>query len=123
MIHRIRAWDDEFQKIFTNVYILPDNELMIDLDGNGIYDIVDAKEFIIESSIIHKGQEIFEGDIINSKLYGYGVVSFDNILFTWFVNGKYLLPLSDWIEKGYKVCGNIHLNSDLVGDFYGSEKV
>lgn len=124
---KFRAWTEEGEVMYYDVYPFEDDTLLLSYDEIG-FDEVPASDFILMQSTRlkdKKGEEIFEGDIIKfsnyyddvyvtpvvcDKNYAYFGVSF---------SGAY--PLSfEYLEEFYtelkdiEVVGNIYENPELL---------
>lgn len=129
MIPKFRAWTEEGEVMYYDVYPFKDDALLLSYDEIA-FDEVPASDFIIMQSTGLKdknGKEIYEGDIVkfsdcDDDVYVTPVVWDKNYAcFGVSFSGKY--PVSfDYLEEFYtelkdiEVIGNIYDNQGLLGE-------
>lgn len=117
MIPKFRAWTEEGEVMYYNVYPFKDETLLLSYDEIA-FDEVPASDFILMQSTGLKdtnGVEIFDGDLIQLFNGDVGKVSYNKILAFWevqFNNGE--LNLNDIIYFGGEVIGNIYEHKHLL---------
>ena len=126
MIPKFRAWTEEGEVMYYDVYPFKDDTLLLSYDEIA-FDEVPASDFILMQSTGIKdknGSEIFEGDIVkyeagcntvteevayDKNFAGFGVRDADtDIIFTF-------LQLADVVDLiSLEVVGNIYQNPELL---------
>lgn len=133
MIPKFRAWTEEGEVMYYDVYHFKDDTLLLSYDEIS-FDEVPASDFILMQStgmFDKNGNEIFEGDIIkykagwktfteevayNKNFAGFGVMDADaDIIFSF---GE----LADGINlNSLEVVGNIYENPELLAWQFAKE--
>ncbi|MDG3141433.1 YopX family protein [Streptococcus suis] len=117
MIPKFRAWTEEGEVMYYDVYPFKDETLLLSYDEIA-FDEVPASDFILMQStgfLDGNGTEVFEGDLIQLFNGDVGKVSYNKILAFWevqFNNGE--LNLNDIIYFGGEVIGNIYEDKHLL---------
>lgn len=120
MIPKFRAWTEEGEVMYYDVYPFKDDTLLLSYDEI-TFDEVPASDFILMQSTGLKdksGKEIFEGDIVRFTLTdGFSYVTIEDGVVTYKLGAFYVVNrLTEYL------IGDIKTNkSEVVGDIWGGE--
>ena len=123
MTPKFRAWTEEGEVMYYDVYPFKDDTLLLSYDEIS-FDEVPASDFILMQStglFDKNGEEIFEGDIVRFTLtdgFSYvtledGIVTYELCAF-YVVNGLAEYLISDINTNKIEVIGNIYENTELL---------
>lgn len=121
-IPKFRAWTEEGEVMYYDVYPFKDDTLLLSYDEIS-FDEVPASDFILMQStglFDKNGEEIFEGDVLLTYDDELAKVYWDDVLAGWFVDFIYetaeLSEVAD-IQSNRSICaiaGNIYENPEFL---------
>lgn len=120
-VPKFRAWTEEGEVMYYDVYPFEDDTLLLSYDEIG-FDEVPASDFILMQSTGLKdknGNEIFEGDIVVVEEYhnssNYGRIFYSKKKACYRVEFKNLVNNFDLADVTVKfVAGNVYENLELL---------
>lgn len=122
---KFRAWTEEGEVMYYDVYPFKDGTLLLSYDGFA-FDEVPASDFILMQSTGLKdknGKEIFEGDIVVAMSQGVKAIGevkrrIDGywLMYPAWQHGEFwhIVKNVDTGETGVEIIGNIYENPELV---------
>ena len=123
MIPKFRAWTEEGEVMYYDVYPFEDDTLLLSYDEIA-FDEVPASDFILMQSTGLKdknGNEIFEGDIVKFTItngFDYVVDEYGAVIYkqgAFFIVKDFAEYLISYVyTKEVEVIGNIYENQELL---------
>lgn len=124
---KFRAWTEEGEVMYYDVYPFKDDALLLSYDEIA-FDEVPASDFILmqSTSLFDKnGMEIFEGDIVVAMSQGVEAIGevkrrIDGywLMYPAWQHGEFwhIVKNVDTGETGVEIIGNIYKNPELLGE-------
>lgn len=100
---KFRAWDDEQKKMWSGI---PLNQFFDEMSDLPIMQYTGLKD--------KNGVEIYEGDIVNSKIFGISEVRYFQNSFVLWDDGSYSRDHKNYLGDNCEVIGNIYENPELL---------